>query len=321
MHFHQWKRREIVALFGGAAAAWPVAARGQQTALPVIGYLSTLSLEAAVKLGTIANLQQGLANAGYLEGRNIEIEYRWAEGHYDRLPALARDLVTRQVALILASTNNAALAAKQATSTLPIVFANVGGDPVSLGLVASLNRPGGNVTGVSNFSATLQLKRLQLLRDLLPTATAIGVLLNPNNPNAEFVRREMPTAAATLGFRVVIATAGLEAELDAAFATLAEQQVRAVLIGSDAFFAGQSGRLIVLAARYSLPSIYEGREQPAAGGLMSYGANIPGSLLQATGYVARILRGEKPADLPVLQPTKFYLVINVKTAKALGLTV
>jgi putative ABC transport system substrate-binding protein len=290
--------------------------------MPVVGYLNPGSLEALMKTGRMPAFREGLAKVGYIDGRDVVIEFRGAEGQYDRLPELARDLVGRRAAVILAATTPAALAAKHATSTIPIVFDGVGGDPVKLGLVASFNRPGGNVTGISILTVPLVVKRLQLLHDLVPTVTTAGVLLNPDNPNSEVTRQELPAAAAVLGQKLVISTARTGADLDGAVASLVEQGARALLVGADPLFStNQRELLATLAARHRLPAIYEGRDNVMAGGLIGYGPTFNDSVRQAAGYVARILRGEKPADLPVMQPTKFELVINLKTAKTLGLDV
>jgi putative tryptophan/tyrosine transport system substrate-binding protein len=308
-------RRECITLLGGAAAAWPLAARAQQAALPVIGFVSSRSPGESASV--VAGFRQGLKEAGYAEGRNVHIAFRWAEGQYDRLPALAAELVEIQVAVILAAGGSqTGLAAKAATSTIPIV--NIGSDPDRVGLVASLNRPGGNVTGVSLLSWPLTPKRLELLRELVPTATIIGVLVNPNAPNTELESREIQAAARAIGQQIRILSATTEREIDAAFASVTQHGVGALVIGADAFFDSRRDLAVALAAQYEVPTIYS---FAAPGGLISYGASIPDGYRQAGIYVGRILKGEKPADLPILQPTKFELVINTKTAKALGLTV
>jgi putative tryptophan/tyrosine transport system substrate-binding protein len=310
-------RREFITLLGGAAA-WPLAARAQQPTMPVIGFLNS---------GTPAGLahltdafRRGLGEAGYVDGRNVAIESRWAEGQYDRLPALAADLVRRQVTVLAATTTPAALAAKRATSTIPIVF-TIGADPIAIGLVDSLSRPSGNVTGVNNYLSDLGAKRLELLRDLVPNAAVIGVLVNPNFPDAESQSKDVKEAARKLGQQVEVVNANSEVDFDRAFATFVQLQARALLITVDPLFNSRREQLIVLAARHKIPAMYFGREFVAAGGLMSYASDLADGYRQAGIYVGRILNGAKPADLPVIQPTKFELVINLKTAKALGLTV
>ena len=313
------RRREFIALIGGAAAAplaCPLAARAQQ---PVIGYLH--SATPAPNAHLVAAFHQGLAASGYVEGKNITIEYRWAANRNDRLPALAADLVARRVAVIVADGGTVtALAAKAATTTIPIVF-RIGADPVKAGLVARFNRPGGNVTGVTIMTDLVIAKRFELLSDLQPTARLIAVLLNSSNPNADTRSRDLQATASSLGRQIHILTASNETDLDAAFATLVQKPASALVVQADPFFLSQRARLAALAVRYAVPAIYEQREYVVAGGLMSYGANLSDSYRRAASYVAKILKGEKPADLPVELPTKFELVINLKTAKALGLTV
>ena len=314
-------RREWILLLGGGVttAAWPLATRAQQKAMPVIGYLGAGSPGPWAPL--VAAVQQGLSDTGYIEGQNLAIEYRWAEDRYDRLPALAADLVGRKVDLIVAIGGPAsALAAKNATATIPIVFSSVG-DPVAEGLVASLARPGGNVTGFSNIGTELAPKRLELLSELVPQARVIALLVNPNNTAHEGLARDVQEAARTKGVQLPILKAATESEIDAAFASLVQLHAGALLIGSDPFFFARREQLLALESRHAVPAIYWRREFAASGGLISYGPSFPAMYRQAGIYAGRILKGEKPADLPVQQPTIFELVINLKTAKALGLTV
>jgi putative tryptophan/tyrosine transport system substrate-binding protein len=317
------KRREFITLFGGAAAAWPLAARAQQPAMPVIGFLNATSPD--TNADNLRALREGLKDTGYVEGRNLAIEYRFAEGHYDRLPSLAADLVRLKVAVILASGGGVAqLAAKAATTTIPIVF--VGGvDPVQFGLVSSLNRPGGNITGVSFASNISESKRLGLLHAMIPAVTTIGVLMNPDNASVETQTRALIAAAHTLGLKLEIANARGEGDFERAFASLVERGARGLDVASDVFLNNRIEPLAMLAARYGLPAIYaplsDARATAAAGGLMSYGASIPAAYHQAGIYIGRILHGEKPGDLPVMLPTNFQLAINLKTAKALGIEV
>jgi putative tryptophan/tyrosine transport system substrate-binding protein len=318
MHFHQWKRREFITLLGSAAAAWPLAAQAQQAAIPVIGFLNGASPDGYAPY--VAAFRQGLKEVGYVDGQNATIEYRWAEGHYDRLPALAADLIQRKVTVIAATTTPAARAAKAATSTVPIVFTTAD-DPIRLGLVASLNRPGGNVTGVSNLLVDLGSKQLGLLRELAPGTTAIAVLVNPNFPGTERQLRDVEAAARVLGLQSIILRASSEREIETAFAIMVRQSGVALLVGADPFFLQRREQVVALAARHALPAIYPVREFAVVGGLMSYGSDFADSYRQVGIYTGRIVKGEKPADLPVQRSTKFEFVINFKTAKALGLAV
>jgi putative ABC transport system substrate-binding protein len=310
------KRREFITLLGGAAA-WPLAAHAQQGAVPIVGFLNGSSAWESAHI--VGAFRRGLSEVGYVDGRNVAMDYRWAEGHYDRLSALAADLVRRQVAVIAGNTP-AAIAAKAATTTIPIVFSS-GTDPIRLGLVSSLNKPGGNVTGVSFFSVMLEAKRLGLLRELVPTATAFAVVLNPQFPDFEAQANEIQEAGRRLGVPIQILRASSEREIDLAFAKLTELRAGGLLIGADPFLYSRRDYIVGLAARSAVPAIYEQRENAVAGGLASYGTNITDAYRQAGIYTGRILNGEKPGELPVLQPTKFELVINLKTAKALGLAI
>jgi len=314
------RRREFIAIFGGAAATWPLAARAQQPSLPVIGFLSNESFNE--RQHQIAAFRNGLNDAGYVEGRNVAFEFRSAEHYLDPLAPMIADLISnRRVAMIVASGSPAvALAAKAATATIPILFAT-GGDPVKLGLVASFNRPGGNVTGVNLFNADLVAKQIELLHELVPQAAAISVLSNPDNPNAETETRQAQAAARALGVEVHILSATKENEFDSAFVTLVQQRPSALLVSVDAFFVNQRAQLVALAARHSIPAMYNYSEFALAGGLMSYGNSITDAYRQNGIYAGQILKGEKPADLPVVQPTKFELGINLKTAQALGLDI
>ena len=309
-------RREFITLLGGAAA-WPVAAGAQQAVMPVIGFLNSVSPS---RFSALLNaFQRGLNETGYFEGRNVAVEYRWAEGEYDRLPVLAADLVQRRVAVIVANTA-AAPAAKAATKTIPIVF-TTGEDPVKSGLVASLNRPGGNLTGVVSLNAEVGSKRMELLNELIPTATTVAILLNPANPISESLFRDAKAASRALGLQLLLLEAGTERELDAVFARLPQLRADALVIGADAFMSSRSVQLAALAASYLVPTISPYRPFVVAGGLMSYGGNNTDASRLAGAYAGRILKGEQPANLPVQQSTKVEFTINLKTAKALGLTV
>jgi len=312
------KRRAFITLVGGAAATWPLAARAQQQSMPVVGFLSARSPEESAALLTA--FHQGLSEDGHVEGRNVAIEYRWAGGHFDQLPALTAELLRRRVSVVVAVTTPAALAAKAATAIIPIVFV-AGGDPVNLGLVAGLNRPGGNVTGVSVLTFEVLRKRIELIRELAPNAVTIGLLVNPTNTTAELSRREVEEAAHALDRRIVFVNASSPADFATAFASLVAQRAGALVVSPDPFFNGQSEQLGALAARHMIPAIAEVREFAAAGGLVSYGANFADAYRQAGVYASRILKGVKPADPPVMQATAVHLVINLKTAKALGLEV
>jgi putative ABC transport system substrate-binding protein len=320
MQFGQFiNRRDFITLLGGVAG-WPLAARAQEPAMPVIGFLSSSSPEPYAHL--VRAFREGLSESGHVEGRNVAIEYRWAHGQNDRLPALAADLVRREVSVIVApGSTPAALAAKAATATIPIVF-QVGTDPVAAGLVASLARPDGNVTGVANLNIELGPKRLELLREIVPTANIIALLVNPTSSFiADTISRDMQSAARTLGLQLRILYASTEREFDTAFATLVQLQAGALVIAPDTFFISRSEQLAALTLRHAVPAITQFREFAAAGGLMTYGGSFTESARQVGVYAGRILRGEKPADLPVRQITKVELIINLKTAKALGLTV
>jgi putative ABC transport system substrate-binding protein len=314
------RRREFIFTLGGAAAAWPLAARAQQPPIPVIGFLDSRSSDALTE--RLRGFRQGLRDTGYVEGENIMIVYRWAENQFDRLPVLAAELVRRQVAVIVTSGSPVvALEAKLASTTIPIVFL-AGSDPVALGLVASLARPGGNLTGINFFALELEAKRLELLRELVPTATRIAVLINPANPvNVASTVRDVETAARAMALQVEFLRSSTSREIESAFATFARERPDAIFVANDGFFNSRRVQLVQQAAHYRVPAIYTGREYSEIGGLMSYGTNIADAYRQVGVYAGRILKGTKPADLPVEQSTKFELVINAQTARTLGLTV
>ena len=315
------RRRDFISLIGGAAATWSSAVRSQQRAMPVIGFLHGGSADPKSNGPLVDPFREGLAQLGYVEGRNLAIEFRWAEGQIDRLPALAADLVKRQVAVIVAMGGTAPLAAAQnATSTIPIVF-HMGADPVRLGFVKSLNRPGGNVTGISLLQVALAAKRLEVLRELVPAAKTIGLLTNPTNSNVEIVVPDLHATAGALGLRIVIGYASSQSDVDGAFQSLVRSGVQALLVDADAVLFSRLQQIIATAARHSVPAMYVSRQYVEEGGLMSYGANIADAYREVGRYAGKILKGAHPADLPVLQPTKFELVINLKAAKALGLAI
>jgi ABC-type uncharacterized transport system substrate-binding protein len=312
------RRREFIAALGGAAAALPLAARAQQRGMPVVGFLSPISPGPLRR--QMAAFHSGLRELGYVAGQNVALEYHWAEAQYDKLPGLAAELVRRQVAVIVAVTNAGALAAKQATTTIPIVF-SIGEDPVKIGLVKSLNRPGGNMTGVTQFGVGLTAKRLGLLREMVPMAMTMAVLVNPKSVNAQPQLDDAQEAAARLGVRLTMLTASAESEFESAFTTLARQEAGALLVSAEPLFFARRQLLVLLAARHGVPAIYEWREFAAAGGLMSYGTIINETYHQVGVYTGRILKGEKPDDLPTVQSSRFEFVINLNTAKALGRSV
>jgi putative tryptophan/tyrosine transport system substrate-binding protein len=312
-------RRKVLGLLGGAATAWPLAARAQQPTMPVIGFMHAASADRFPHL--VAAFRKGLKEVGYVEGQNVAIEFRWAEGQYDRLPRFAADLVARQVSVLAATGGDrSGLAAKAATATTPILF-EIGGDPVQLGLVASLNRPGGNVTGTTLLSRDLAPKRLELLHELVPKASDIALLVNPTSPDADAQSRDLQTAASAVGMQVRVFPASNDSDIDTAFAAMLGQGANALVVQADPFFTNRRDRLVTLANRHAIPAIYPFREFATVGGLITYGADIAEAFREIGVYTGRILNGQRPADLPVLQPTKFDLVINLRTAKALGITV
>jgi ABC-type uncharacterized transport system substrate-binding protein len=311
------RRREFIASFG-AVAAWPLAAHAQQSTLPVIGFLDPTSLDKYASF--VEAFRKGLSEVGFIEGHNVAIEYRWAEGQYARLPDLAAELVQRKVAVIVATGITAARAAKAATSTTPIVF-NTGGDPIKFGLVTSFSRPGQNVTGVASLGKILVAKQLEILRDVVPQADTIAFLVNPNNAVARLDTSDVQAAADKLAKKLIVVEAGTKHDLDSAFTTIVEQHGRALVVQTDPFFLGQRDQIVGLAARHAVPAIYYLKDYPAAGGLMSYGTSLTDALRLVGNYTGRILKGEKPGDLPVQQSVKTEFVINLKTAKTLGLTV
>jgi ABC-type uncharacterized transport system substrate-binding protein len=312
------RRREFIVMLGGAAA-WPLAARAQQAAMPVIGFLDSKSPEDSAHI--VAAFRRGLNSSTFIEGQNVAIEFRWAQNQYDQLPALAADLVRRRVDVIAATGGPAALAAKAASETIPIVF-RLAADPVAAGLVASLSRPSGNITGVTSLNLEVGPKRLEFLHELVPTATIMAALVNPTNPtNAEILSRDLQATARLLGLQFHLLHASSDADIDAVFATLTELRAGGLVIGTDALFTSRDEKLAALALRYRIPTIYQWREFVAAGGVMSYGGSFADSYRLAGVYTGRILKGEKPADLPIQQATKLELFINLKTAKALGITV
>jgi putative ABC transport system substrate-binding protein len=313
------KRREFITLLGGAAVSCPLIARAQQPGIPVVGFLGAPS--AAPYARYIAAVHQGLKEVGYIEHQNVAMEYRWADGQYDRLPVFAADLVSRRVAVIVPIGGApAVLAAKAATSSIPIVF-NVGADPIQLGLVAKLNRPGGNITGVAMMTLEMETKRLELLHELAPTSAPIAILLNPSNAQAQSQEREIQRAARVIGRQVLVLNAGNEDEIEKAFAALVRERAGALLVAGDTFFTSQAVLFVVLTARHSIPTVYPVRSYVDAGGLMSYGSSLLDAYRLTGVYSGRVLKGEKPADLPIVQPTKFELVLNLKTARAVGISI
>jgi len=313
------QRREFITLLGGTAATWPLAARAQQPAMPVVGFVSVASAKGYAP--QLSGFLKGLSETGYVDGRNVAIEYRWAEGQTDRLPAMVADLVHRQVAVIAATTTPAALAAKAATTTIPVVF-EMASDPVRLGLVRSLSRPGGNVTGVTNLIVEVAPKRLELLHELLPTARVVALLVNPTNPTvAEAYITEVQAAARTLGLELHVLNASTEPDFNEVFAKLIQLRAGGLVIGGDPFFTSRSEQLAALTVHHAVPAVYQGRRFAVAGGLLSYGADSTDAYRLAGNYTGRVLKGDKPAELPVQQATKVELYINLKTAKALGVNV
>jgi len=313
------RRRQFITLLGGAAVAWPLAVRAQQPAIPAVGFLNPGLPEPSSFL--VVAFREGMEKEGYVEGQNVTIEYRWASGHYDELQTLASDLVRRHVVAIAATGGSiSAQAAKAATANIPIVF-NVGEDPIKLGLVASFNRPGGNITGVNTLSPALESKRLGLLRELVPQAAIVAVLLNPSNPDADLQRRDIQAAASAIGQDLRTFDVGNESDIETAFAALVRQRADALLVGSDVFLTNRREQIVALAARYAVSTIYSFRSFAESGGLMSYSTNLVEVYRQVGFYVGRILKGEKPANLPIVQPTKFELVINLKTAKAMNVKI
>ena len=311
------RRREFIAVFGGAAA-WPFAARGQQPVMPVVGFLHARSPDDVAY--QVAAFRHGLGEAGYIEGESVSIQYRFALGDYGQLPEMAAELVRRPVAVLVAGSDPAALAAKAATSNIPIVFA-VGSDPIKLGLVASVSRPGGNATGMNILTSALEAKRLGLLHELMPQAAIIGVLMNPNNSTTEGQLRDLHEAARAIGLQIHALRSSTDAEIDAAFEAVAQQHIAVLVVAADPFLDTRRDKIVALAQHHSVPAMYQFREHAVAGGLLSYGINLPDVYRQLGIYTGQILKGTKPADLPVMQPTKFELVINLKTAKALDLTI
>ena len=313
------RRRDFITLLGGATAAWPLPARAQQSAVPVIGYMDTASASTTAHL--VDAFRRGFSAAGYDEGRNVAIEYRWADGDYDKLPALAAELVRLQVAVIATINTPTILAAKAATQTIPVIF-GVGVDPIKFGLVASLNRPGGNLTGVTQLNIEIEAKQVQLLHDLAPSATTIAFLINPTSTAySEAATESAQSAARVLGMRLLVLNASTPSGIETAFVTLAEERIRLLLVSGDSFLVAQREQLVALAARHAVPTLYHRREFTAVGGLMSYGPPLSEAYYHVGNYAGRILKGEKPANMPVYQSTKFDLVINLKTAKALGFDV